>query len=256
MKRQIISFGVALTMSCAVMAKQPIHGTVNLSPVNSQSKSSSLLKYGQLVLQAGGYWSIQGKTQHINIDGIIGDQFTADNRRGSNGLIGVGYYLDGQTLNRFQLSYGIDFFYLPQTAVSGTVYQEDLFSNLSYSYRVRHFPLYASAKATTSLPVSDLSLTIDAGIGPNFMRTGQFVEDSLDGGITLPDYAFSGHSSTTFSATAGIGLAKVLGGIPLECGYRFFYLGQGRLAKNTDQLLNTLQTGTSYANAVLCSVRI
>jgi hypothetical protein len=245
-------------MSYAVMANQPVHGTVDLSPVNSLSKSTSVLKHSHLMLQAGGYWSTQGKTQHINIDGLIGDQFTADHRNGSNGLVGLGYYLDGQNLDQIQFSYGINFFYLPQTSISGTVIQEDLFSNLSYRYRVKHYPLYASAKATTSLPVSNLSLTLDAGIGPNFMRTSEFVERSLDGGITLPDNAFSGHTSTTFSATAGIGLqlAQVLGGMPLECGYRFFYLGQGKLARNTNQLLNTLHTGTAYANAVLCSVRI
>ncbi|KTD55876.1 hypothetical protein Lsan_3428 [Legionella santicrucis] len=218
----------------------------------------SALKQAHIVFQAGGYWSHQGKAQHIDIDGLIGDDLTLSKRDGSNGLVGLGYYIDGHNSGRVQFSYGVNFFYLPKTSVSGAVFQEDLFTNLSYGYNLTHYPVYAAVKAKKSLSVPNLFLTVDAGIGPNFMRAGGFSEHSLDGGITTPDNAFSGHTSTTFSTTAGVGLqlANVFGEMPLECGYRFFYLGQGRLSKNTDQIINNLHTGSSYANAVLCAVRV
>ncbi|PJD93034.1 MAG: hypothetical protein CK423_08095 [Legionella sp.] len=62
----------------------------------------------------------------------------------------------------------------------------------------------------------------------------------------------------TFSATAGIGMTidHVFGTAPLEGGYRGFYLGQGRFNKNTNQLLNTLSTGSDYANVLMCAVII
>lgn len=255
MKKKIL--GGLFFLSCnLVYSSQPAHSNSVVprfifSPV-------SALKQGHFTLQAGGYWSTQGKAQHIDIESLIGDEFTVTRHHDSNGLVGLGYFVDGHSLERIQLSYGVNFFYLPKTSVSGTVVQEDLFTNLSYGYGVTHYPLYAAVKAKTSLPISRLALTLDAGVGPNFMHTGGFVEHSLDGGITIPDNAFSGHTSTTFSATAGVGLqlAKVFGEMPMECGYRFFYLGQGRLSKNTDQIINNLHTGSAYANAVLCAVRI
>ena len=82
-------------------------------------------------------------------------------------------------------------------------------------------------------------------------------ETSLDG-ITLPDNAFSSRSNVVFSATAGLGLRlnNAFGQVPLECGYRFFYLGQGNFNSKSNQLMNTLTTGESYANALICSVTI
>ena len=63
-------------------------------------------------------------------------------------------------------------------------------------------------------------------------------------------------TTTAFSATAGIGikLNNVIKTIPLECGYRFFYLGKGHLNTLSDQVLNTLKTGDDYANAIICAV--
>ncbi|MFT4059982.1 MAG: hypothetical protein QM652_10590 [Legionella sp.] len=218
----------------------------------------SRLRPGHVVIQSGGYWSHQGKAQHINIVSLIGDEFTVTRHDDSNGLVGWGYFIDGQDWHRVQLSYGVNAFYLPKTSVSGLVIQENLFTNLSYGYHVTHYPVYAAAKARTDLPIKHLSLTIDAGIGPNFMKTGGFTEHSLDDGITLPDHAFSGHTTTTFTVTTGVDLqlAEVFGAMPLECGYRFFYLGQGHFRRTTAQIMNNLHTGSAYANAVVCGVRI
>ena len=212
---------------------------------------------GHKVVQLGGYWTQQGASQNINIEGLIGDRFTVTNPRSSNGLVGLGYYLDGQYYDSFKMAYGVNAFYLGPTRVKGQVIQEQLFTNLSYAYNVTHLPVFAAAKATVDLHSPIYALTLDAGIGPNFIKTGNFHENSLDG-ITLPDHPFSGHTTTTFAAMAGVGfkLNHVFGQAPLECGYRFFYLGQGNFVKNTNQLLDTLNTGNNYGNAVLCSLTV
>lgn len=215
------------------------------------------LQQGHAVVQLGGYWSTQGKAQNIDIEGLIGDRFSVTQKNASNGLFGLGYYLAAQNKDNYSLAYGINAFYLAKTAVAGTVIQEQLFRNLSYGYHVTHYPLFAAAKAIIKPSSPMYALTLDAGIGPNFMVTGGFKEHSLDG-ITLPDDIFSGHTTTTLSAMVGFGVKinRVFGETPLECGYRFFYLGQGNFLKNTNQVLNTLNTGNDYANALMCSITI
>ena len=217
----------------------------------------SLLKDGHGIIQLGGYWSYQGQAQHININTLIGDTFTVTRHSDSNGLVGAGYFVDGKHYKLFNMTYGVNAFYLPKTAVKGQVIQENLFTNLSYDYTMSHFPVYAIAKSIIETKYPNTALTIDAGIGPNFMKTAHFSEQSLDG-ITLPDHIFAGKSNTTFSATAGVAvrLDKILGTAPFECGYRFFYLGDGQFNKLSNQVNNTLKTGSSYANAAVCSIII
>lgn len=214
------------------------------------------LKPGHLVFQLGGYEGIQGDAQHINIQGLIGDTFTVNDNHDNNGLIGLGYFVDSANLGRVKMSFGINAFYLAEMSVSGHVIQENYFNNLSYRYNVENYPIYAMAKSTFNLNSSKYALTFDAGIGPNFIRTSNFQEQSLDGGVTIPDDPFSSHTATTLSETVGIGLRinDVLGSIPIEIGYRFFYLGQGRFSTNNDQVLDTLNTGKTYANAIVCSI--
>ena len=218
---------------------------------------NNTLSHGHAVIQLGNFWSYQGQAQHINIDGLIGDDFTVTKAQDNNGLVGLGYFIDGQDKNLFTMSYGVNAFYLAKTAVNGNVVQEGLFTNLSYGYHVTHFPVYAASKATIDTKSTRYAWVIDAGVGPNFSSTSAFQEQSLDN-ITIPDHIFSGRTTTAFSATAGIGLKlnNVFGKRPLECGYRFFYLGQSRFNKESNQLLNTLTTGNNYANAVVCAVTI
>ena len=217
----------------------------------------SLLQ-GHPVLQLGGFWSHQGTEQHININSLIGDQFTVSRNDDSNGLVGVGYFIDGQDKDLFKMSYGVNAFYLAKTGVAGYVIQENLFTNLSYGYKVTHYPVLAVAKSTINTKSPKYSWTVDAGIGPNFMSTGEFQEHSLDNGVTVPDNIFSGRTVTTFSAMGGIGFKanNFFGPAPLECGYKFFYLGQGYFSKQSNQVLNSLNTGTTYANALMCSITV
>lgn len=219
-----------------------------------------ILPPGYLALQAGGYWRTDASPQFIHINGLIGDQFTVGQAYKSNGLFGVGYYMKGKDAQRFQMSYGLNWYYLPKTAVAGTVLQENLYSNLSYAYHVTNYPLYAVAKSTGVTPVLGTRLTVNVGIGPNFMTTSNFNERSLLSGSTvaIPDHIFTGKTTTTFSATAGAGLRwdNFMGQVPLECGYQFYYLGQGGLNIVNNQVQNALKTGTLYANAVTCGVML
>lgn len=216
------------------------------------------LPQGHPLFQVGAYFSSQGKSQDVSIQDLIGDNFSITRNNDNNVLWGIGYLLDGPTRGRCNWSYGLNLFYLPSTTVAGVVTQEQLFTNLAYSYDISHLPLYVDVKTSINNDNEKYALTLDAGIGPNFMHTSNFHEVSLDDGFTLPDNIYSGRSSTTFSVTAGIGLKAnhLIGRFPFECGYRFFYLGQSDLNKQTDQVLTALVTGHNYANAIVCTATI
>ncbi len=207
-------------------------------------------------IQVGGFVAHQGTAQDINIEGLVGDHFSVSNHNPSNALVGAGYYVDGQETDRFNLSYGINAFYLPKTTVSGLVTQEKQVTNLSYQYSITHYPIYFGAKALIKNKKSDrYTVTLDAGLGPNITSTSSVTETSLDG-FTIPDKTYSGRTTATFSAMAGLGIQmnNAFGQTPLECGYRFFYLGQGAFNSLSNQLLNGFNTGHNYANALVCTL--
>lgn len=223
----------------------------------NNSAVCSALKQGHAIFEVGGYQGLQGHAQHINIEGLIGDTFTLNNHQTNASLVGLGYFIEGKKLVHFDMSYGLNAFYLTPTSVSGNVIQENAFSNLSYRYRLENYSLYAMAKSTIHFN-STVGLTVDAGIGPNVIRAYGFQEQSLDGGITLPDNIFSSNTTTTFSATLGASIRfnSAFDQLPVEVGYRFFYLGQGHLNAANNQVLNTLTTGKTYANAIVLSISI
>jgi len=216
------------------------------------------LTCGTWLFQLGGFYAHQGKSQNIGIVDLIGDRFTVTNQNDGNVLIGLGYTINGQTFNRVNLSYGLNAFYLPETMVKGKVIQEDTFTNLSYHYSVNNYPIYFVLKGLVSTDNPGYNVTFDLGLGANIIQTSRVKEKSLDNGITLPDHAFSGMAQTAFSASVGVGIQfnNLFNHVPVECGYRFFYLGQGGFHKQTDQLTNTLKTGQSYANALMCAISV
>lgn len=251
-QRQLLSV-VFLGLSTQSVASTPTHSHNWATFVNKLKTAHS-----NKSIQLGGFIENQGKSQNININGLIGDHFSVSNPNGSNGLVGIGYYLNGQETNRFDLSYGVNAFYLAKTSVNGLVTQEQLFTNLSYYYSTTNYPIYFGVKALIKNEMSSkYNITLDVGIGPNIIKTSSVNETSLDG-ITIPDKTYSGRTTATFSAMAGTGIRmnNVFGRAPLECGYRFFYLGQGSFNKLNNQLINTLSTGNSYANALLCTLTI
>ena len=189
--RQAILLLTGLSASLAFSAGQPVnyYSSALKSASSFISTLPTSLKHGHAVLQLGGYWSIQGSQQHIDIEDLVGDEFTVTHHNGSNGLVGLGYFIDGQETERFNMVYGINAFYLAKTAVTGNVIQEDSFTNLAYQYNVTHYPLYVVAKALIKTKSPKHALTLDVGIGPNFMRTSGFNESPLDA-ITIPDNIF------------------------------------------------------------------
>lgn len=212
---------------------------------------------GEPVLQLGWFTATQGKSQHIDIQGLIGDDFSVNKSSDQNLLVGAGYYFNWLETPQVSIRYGINAFYLAPTKIKGNVTQEDLFTNLSYHYSRTNYPIYFGAKAL--IPCCRHNIVIDLGIGPNIISTKGFKERSLDGGITIPDtHIFSGKNVVVFSATAGLGwrINKMLGNYSFEINYRFFYLGQGELKKVNGQVRNTLHTGNSYANALFFSISI
>ena len=257
----LIMLMLGLNGQTAVSAAGSNHSTDHITHSNGLTTFLSQLNTADrnISLQLGGFTANQGRTQNIYIDGLIGDRFAVDQHNNSNGLVGVGYYLHPQENNPLNLSYGVNAFYLAKTNVSGVVVQEMLFTNLGYYYPTTNYPIYFAAKALVKNPENTpFNLTLDAGIGPNIIKTGTVRETSLDGGVTIPDQTFSGRTTAAFSAMAGVGVRinQVFGQAPLECGYRFFYLGQGDFNKLNNQILNNLSTGNSYANALLCSITV
>jgi hypothetical protein len=218
------------------------------------------LTQGKLALQVGAFTAHQGTSQHVNINTLIGDDFTVTSHTDTKGFIGIGYYFNGPECKFAKHSFGINAFYLPDAGVSGNVIQENTFTNLSYSYNVSNYPIYFDAKTEFKISSDRFTPTLDVGIGPNIAQTSNFNEKSLDGGVTVPDKIYSGSSTVVFGATLGVGVkfnhVKIYRDSPLECGYRFFYLGETNLDKANSQVNTTLKTGNGYANALLCSVAI
>jgi len=212
---------------------------------------------GHFLIEGGGYYSTSGQNEDVFITGLIGDRFTVTNHNDTNTIFGFGYLFDGYQNGRFGIDYGINVFYLAKTKVSGTITQEFLFTNLAYKYYVSHLPVYLFAKAYVKTNCEKLAVTFDAGIGPNFMSTNLYADSSLDG-ETLPDNAYMGNfSSTTFSGMVGVGIKyNVMNQVPVELGYRYFYLGEGYFNPRTSQILTQLKTGTNTAQALILTVSV
>lgn len=210
-----------------------------------------------IVFQLGGFNASQGNAQDIGINGLIGDRFTISHHYGQNVILGLGYFINGLERERFRLMYGLNAFYLLHTTVQGHVIQEQLFDNLAYRYSLTNYPIYIAAKALINTNSEKYNITLDLGVGPNIINTGNFHEIPLNR-FTLPDRAFSGQTNVAFSATAGIGIKfnNIYGRVPVEFGYRFFYLGQGSLNKLNNQIQNTLNTGNNYANALIFTLSV
>ena len=118
-QHQLLSH-VFLGLSAQSVASTTNESTLLSTPTHPHNWTTFVNKlktaHSNKSIQVGGFIENQGKSQNININinGLIGDHFSINNHNDSNGLVGVGYYLDGQRTNRFNLSYGINAFYLGQ----------------------------------------------------------------------------------------------------------------------------------------------
>ena len=215
------------------------------------------IKKGHLVLELGGFYATQGKEQDIDVETLVGNRYTVKSRDQGNGLAGVGYFLDGPERGRFKFSYGANVFFFGTTSTKGYIIEEHLDTNLSYTYKIQNIPLYFMGKNVVKTNSEKYDLVFDVGVGPNFIQASHYNEVPLTT-YTVPDDAFKAHTGTAFSATVGAGFRfnNVVDKVPLECGYRFFYLGQGHFASDNDLVLSNLKTGNNYANAIICSVTL
>ncbi len=132
-----------------------------------------------------------------------------------------------------------------------------MYNNLSYTYLTYNIPIYALAKTTFEFSKLPTPIFFDVGVGPNLLLISKYSEQIINPD-SLPDDAFSSSTNVSFSVTAGVGvhMDKIISNHPLECGYRFFYLGSGQLALNNNQYLNKLGTGQIFSNSILCSIKI
>lgn len=217
-------------------------------------------RHPEFIPQIGGYFGSYGKAQLVDVADLNGNWYTLTKRSSNNVLLGANYYLDACNYPKFKLQAGLDLFYLPNSSVGGDINLEQQVQNenLSYNYSAQNIPLYFAARAKTKELNQHFDLVFDVGIGPNFIRTSNYQQSSLTSYTLSNNQIFSANNNVSFSAMAGVGarLYTLFGDLPLECSYRFMYLGQGSLAINDTQLLNTLVTGNNYANTITCGVVI
>lgn len=222
------------------------------SPYSSPSRVSSGRANG-ISFQLGGFLASQGIEQDVGVDGMIGDHYSVGSHSGGSFLLGLGYYFEGAKNDSYQMVYGINAFYFAPKDVQGGILQEKTFSNLSYRYSISNFPVYLATKGLLNSEICDV--TVDFGMGVNFIKIGNYSESSSDNGVTAPNNSFSGGTRAAFSVMAGAGLrfSNVIGTMPLEVGYRFFYFGKSHLDQTSSEITNALETGNIYAHALMIS---
>jgi len=84
------------------------------------------LKNGHASFQLGGFWANPGNDQNINIKGLVGNHYSVRLHNSSKLITGLYYYLDGFHHEKFELTYGMNAFYLGPNSVSGNITQEQL----------------------------------------------------------------------------------------------------------------------------------
>ncbi|WP_133131413.1 hypothetical protein [Legionella yabuuchiae] len=222
-----------------------------LLALSAPSTHAFHLPPGQLNLSLGGAYIEQGQEQLININNTFGNIYTVSQQNDTAFLASAGYFFDAFSKQPIDISIGASVYYLSGATVTGLVYLERTFPNLSYQYKTTNVPVYANAKAIWKGQSERLALVLDAGIGPNFIKTHDYQERSIDGGVTLPNQSFHGDTQVKLSAMAGLGLRvnQVWKNTALEVGYKYFYLNEGKLNPRP-QVLNHLKTGHADAHAL------
>ncbi len=213
-------------------------------------------RHPEFVVHLGGFLASNGKAQFLDINDSNGNWYTFNNGTRGNWLFGAGYYLDAFVRESYNVKLGLDWLFLVKTPVQGFINVEQTFQNLSYSYTVQNVPVYFAAKVKYKGLIAHQDWILDFGVGPNFMRTSDYSEKPLTDDTIANNQLFASRNNTTFSAMAGLGI-RIYGAKnapSLEFGYRFLYLGQGTLAANDNQLINTISTGQNYANMMICGV--
>ncbi|MCH9717356.1 MAG: hypothetical protein K0U52_09780 [Gammaproteobacteria bacterium] len=200
---------------------------------------------------------LTGKAQDVPANLLSPTKYTTFSKNNWSGLVGLAVLKKVYASERYDFNYGVSMFYLFKQPVSGEIFQAGLFNNLGYAYTVQNLPVYLSGKTSIDIPNREQKVVVDVGVGPNIMKVNEYHESRINP-ATRPDNAFKKNISAEFSTTVGIGLRfnHVLGDAPVECGYRFFYLGASELQIKNMQFMTGLSTGSSYANALACTLVI
>lgn len=206
-------------------------------------------------LIAGGYKIRQGSGQHVSIHGLVGNYYSVSNPEVGGGLVGVTYHFKSLEFdnNEYELQYSLSTYFFSDTTVQGYVTQENLFTNLRYQYKLSNMPSYIGLKLIKLFDDSRYNVAFDLGLGFNRISTSLYYETSLTP-YSLPDFFFTADDKFAFSAMTGLGLKlrNAFGTNPLQCGYRFFYFGEGQLKPNNNLVTQGLKTGQNYANVIAC----
>ena len=217
------------------------------------SASALEMPPGELGLSLGGANLQLGKNhQLIGIQNTFGNIHQSINNNKVVFTGGGSYLFNTFSSTNMNILLGASAYYLNDTNANGLILLERTFPNLSYGYEIRNIPLYATAKAAWHDTSKKLSLVADAGIGINFIKTKDYLEHSLDNGVTIPNQAFSNESEVKFSAMTGIGIRmnNLWKTASVEVGYKYFYLNEGKLNPRP-QVINQLKTGNINAHALM-----
>lgn len=203
----------------------------------------------KLPLNVGYFNAREGKSQHISMLDMNGNDYTLNSSNQQNVLVGAGVYIP---THWHQIDLGLHAFYFNTTGVSGTIVQEGYFSNLAYNYNVINTPIYLSGQKELNLLNLPYNLLIHGGIGPNIVSLYNYSETPLNS-FSKSDHTFSSTARAQFSANAGLGIKLSK---QFELSYQFFYLGQSHLNPKNEGVLNSLQTINMYANTLVLTLII
>lgn len=239
--------------------KKPTYLSKTTTSTHQKLLEKFKAKHLQFGFVAGGYVARQGSGQHIAISGLVGNFYSVTNHQVGGGLVGLRYYFKSLAFDNdeYELQYSLSSYFFSHTSVLGYVTQENLFTNLRYQYQLSNIPTYLGLKLTKLFDESRYNATIDLGFGVNRLSTSLFYEQSLTS-YSLPDLLFKGTDTYAFTMMTGLGLKlkNAFGTHPLECGYRFFYLGEGKLTSANVLVSDSLKTGLNYANVISCELSI
>jgi len=203
----------------------------------------------KFIFDVGYFNAKEGKSQHINMTDLIGNDYTLNSSNQQNVLVGTGFYVPSSLMD---IDFGLHFFYFNTTGVAGSIVQEDYFTNLAYNYNVINMPIYISGQKEFHFSNLPTSFLLNAGIGPNIISLYNYSEKPLTS-YSLSNHSFRSSTRSEFSVNAGLGLKLSK---QFELSYQFFYLGKSQLATNNSGVLNSLQTDHMYANTLVLSLII
>ena len=243
---------LSLLLSATSFAGTAGDNTHNLDSL----KPENIMKDTSWLLHIGGFFSHQGTDQHINLNGLVGNEYTPTKKDCGNVIVGAGFLRPATSYKTVDFEYGIQLYYLPGTVTGGGIKIENVLPNLEYKYTTSFLPLYANLKANIATKYDKTKLTLDFGIGPDFMRFSNYREQPLTA-ATIPNNFFPNQSTTTLATLFGVGFRsdQLPGDGSLEVAYRFFYLGSPEFSPNNSQVLNNFKTGAIYANAITLTMR-